>query len=103
MLGSLPRYIPKSNSTHRLQILRLMVRLSRASSTLPLSLFVRGVRAGDCEPVVYGGFSDIYRATYQGKAVALKRLRVFQRDENDGRSYRVSYIFFPLFSVSNLL
>ncbi|KAJ7180706.1 hypothetical protein C8R46DRAFT_1070338 [Mycena filopes] len=49
---------------------RLLVKLSQASDTLPSSLFIEGAP-----------LATIYRASYQGQdVVALKRIRVFQRD-----------------------
>ncbi|KAJ6581547.1 kinase-like domain-containing protein [Mycena capillaripes] len=59
---------------------RLLVKLSEASDTLPSSLFIRGVSRLDKEATFGGTFGDIYRASYQGQDVALKRIRVFQRD-----------------------
>ncbi|KAF7356563.1 hypothetical protein MVEN_00990000 [Mycena venus] len=59
---------------------RLLVKLSEASDTLPKSLFITGVSSLDKEATFGGTFGDIYRASYQGQDVALKRIRVFQRD-----------------------
>ncbi|KAF8216543.1 kinase-like domain-containing protein [Mycena galopus ATCC 62051] len=59
---------------------RLLVKLSEASDTLPKSLFIRGVSNLDKEATFGGTFGDIYRASYGGEDVALKRIRVFQRD-----------------------
>ncbi|KAJ7281522.1 kinase-like domain-containing protein [Mycena rebaudengoi] len=59
---------------------RLLVKLSEASDTLPSSLFIQGVARVDQEATFGGTFGDIYRASYQGEDVALKRIRVFQRD-----------------------
>ncbi|KAF7370567.1 hypothetical protein MSAN_00689100 [Mycena sanguinolenta] len=59
---------------------RLLVKLSEASDTLPTSLFIKGVSNLDKEATFGGTFGDIYRASYQGEDVALKRIRVFQRD-----------------------
>ncbi|KAJ6518846.1 kinase-like domain-containing protein [Mycena sanguinolenta] len=59
---------------------RLLVKLSEASDTLPTSLFIKGVSNLDKEATFGGTFGDIYRASYEGEDVALKRIRVFQRD-----------------------
>ncbi|KAJ7504391.1 kinase-like domain-containing protein [Mycena galericulata] len=59
---------------------RLLVKLSEASDTLPSSLFIQGVSRLDKEATFGGTFGDIYRASFQGRDVALKRIRVFQRD-----------------------
>ncbi|KAJ7224227.1 kinase-like domain-containing protein, partial [Mycena pura] len=60
---------------------RLLVKLSEVSDTLPASLFICGVLRLDKEAMFGGTFGDIYRASYQGQDVALKRIRVFQRDQ----------------------
>ncbi|KAJ7623223.1 kinase-like domain-containing protein [Roridomyces roridus] len=59
---------------------RLLVKLSKASDTLPSSLFIQGVSRIDKDATFCGSFGDIYRSSYQGQDVALKRIRVFQRD-----------------------
>nr|GAT45690.1 predicted protein [Mycena chlorophos] len=63
---------------------RLLVRLSEASDTLPASLFIRGILQVDKEATFGGAFGDIYRASYKGQHVALKRMRVhvFQRNSD---------------------
>ena len=57
---------------------RLFVKLSENCGILPSSLSIVGVDNCGKEPVTGGGFADIFRASYQGKDVALKRLRDFQ-------------------------
>ncbi|KAJ7729367.1 kinase-like domain-containing protein [Mycena olivaceomarginata] len=57
---------------------RLVVRLSAASDQLPSSLFITGVTGHDDQPTFRGGFGDVYRASYGGNTVALKRIRIFQ-------------------------
>jgi hypothetical protein len=47
-------------------------------NNLALGLFMKGVTLLEKHPVFGGGFSDIFRASYQGKEVALKRMRVFE-------------------------
>ncbi|KAF7308495.1 hypothetical protein HMN09_00698500 [Mycena chlorophos] len=63
---------------------RLLVKLSEASDTLPASLFIRGILQVDKEATFGGAFGDIYRASYKGRHVALKRMRVhvFQRNSD---------------------
>ena len=71
----------------------LLVKLSKQSTGLPDSLFISGVAIVK-ELNSHGGtFGDIYRSTYQGKYVALKRLRLFQNSDR-ARIYRVSGFFF---------
>ncbi|KAJ7066561.1 kinase-like domain-containing protein [Mycena amicta] len=64
---------------------RLLVKLSEVSDTLPASLFIRGVLRVEKEATFGGTFGDIYRASYEGRDVALKRIRVFQRDQGRHR------------------
>ncbi|KAJ7742147.1 hypothetical protein DFH07DRAFT_44310 [Mycena maculata] len=64
--------------SHTAQARRLVVRLSAASDGLPSSLFITGVTDSDDQPTFRGGFGDVYRASYGGKRVALKRIRMFQ-------------------------
>ncbi|KAJ7717965.1 hypothetical protein B0H16DRAFT_1242379, partial [Mycena metata] len=56
---------------------RLVVQLAEAFDLLPSSLFVHGI---DCtKPSQLGGsFGDIFEASQQGQAVALKQLQFFQ-------------------------
>ncbi|KDQ56034.1 hypothetical protein JAAARDRAFT_132976 [Jaapia argillacea MUCL 33604] len=63
---------------------RLVVKLSEKSYKIPPQLFLRGVHVnGGNDPysaggyIGGGGFADVYRGSFQGKEVAVKRLRVF--------------------------
>ncbi|KAJ7742169.1 kinase-like domain-containing protein, partial [Mycena maculata] len=56
--------------------------LSAASDGLPSSLFITGVTDSEDQPTFHGGFGDVYRASYGGKRVALKRIRMFQVNSN---------------------
>jgi hypothetical protein len=49
-------------------------------TNLPSGSFIKGVTLLEKHPVFVGGSSDIFRASYQGRKVALKRLRGFQRN-----------------------
>jgi hypothetical protein len=51
------------------------VKLAASSGHLPSSLFVV-VTNESRDPLFGGGFSDIFRGTHQGQAVAIKRPRV---------------------------
>ncbi|KAJ7632081.1 kinase-like domain-containing protein, partial [Mycena rosella] len=59
--------------------LRMMCRLLEVCDHAPRSLFVTGVRECGEHPIAGGATSDIFRASYQGQRVALKRLRMFHR------------------------
>ena len=62
--------------THRDEIRRLLVKLSQRCDMLPESLFLKGVST-KYEHERIGGFANIYRGRYKGRAIALKRLRCF--------------------------
>ncbi|KAF5387289.1 hypothetical protein D9757_005805 [Collybiopsis confluens] len=66
------------------QAQRLLVKLSERSDTLPTSLFIKGVTRRDPHACTGGTFADIYRAVYRDQDVALKKIRIFQGD-NEGR------------------
>jgi hypothetical protein len=59
---------------------RLMQKLSEAHDQLPTSLFITGVYDADEHPTFAGGFGDVFRASFDGKRVALKRIRTFTAD-----------------------
>lgn len=58
-----------------------LVKLATASGELPSSLFLWGVGIGDSrDPCNHGAYADIFRGTYRGMDVAVKRLRTFKVD-----------------------
>ncbi|KAJ6587628.1 hypothetical protein DFH09DRAFT_909567, partial [Mycena vulgaris] len=56
----------------------LVNKLAKACDRLPSSLNIFGVVQRDEHLSFCGGFSDVFKAIYQGKAVALKHMRMFQ-------------------------
>jgi hypothetical protein len=64
---------------HNRMALRIIRKLSERCDRLPSSLFIVGVTGRDEHPSFGGGFGDIYRASYRGQRVALKRMRYFIR------------------------
>lgn len=70
---------------------RLLVKLSENGGILPPSLTITGVENCEKEPVAGGGFADIFRASYKGEVVALKRLRDFQIHQERQVVHRVRY------------
>ncbi|KAJ6599785.1 kinase-like domain-containing protein [Mycena vulgaris] len=52
---------------------RLMLKLSQSSDRLPTSLFIKGISQCDRFYRERGGFGEIYRASFNGLVVALKR------------------------------
>ncbi|KAJ7353560.1 kinase-like domain-containing protein [Mycena albidolilacea] len=68
--------LPSADDTSRTR--RPIIRLSEARDQLPSSLFLTGVTNHDDHPTFAGGFGDVYRASFGGSTVALKRIRMFQ-------------------------
>ncbi|KAF8215606.1 kinase-like domain-containing protein, partial [Mycena galopus ATCC 62051] len=64
---------------------RLILKLSETCDKLPSSLFITGVTGHNEHAVFFGGFGDIYQASYNGKTVALKRIRTLHRDAEQRR------------------
>ncbi|KAJ6563031.1 hypothetical protein DFH09DRAFT_1477888 [Mycena vulgaris] len=71
-------------SEYALNARRLMLKLFEACS--PSSLLITGVNNSDEHPVFYRGFGDVFRPSYQGRPVALKRMRVFIGDATPRRT-----------------
>jgi hypothetical protein len=61
----------------RKSISKLLVKTVNQFNHLPSSLCVNGVRVHSREPIASGGFGEVFKGTYQGKEVALKRLRAY--------------------------
>jgi serine/threonine protein kinase len=76
----------------------LLVELSKLSTDLPESLFISGVDIVKTQNTFGGTFGDIYCSKYQGKHVALKRLRMFQTS-NRGKIYKVCIILWALVTL----
>ncbi|KAF7349166.1 Kinase-like protein [Mycena sanguinolenta] len=78
--GTIPDSSSRSKARHLIQ------KVSEAREQLPSSLFIEGVNDHDEHPTFGGGFGDIYQASYQGKRVALKRIRTFTADSTSHRN-----------------
>jgi hypothetical protein len=78
------------DTSSRKAIGKLLIRLVDRFQCLPPTLFLSGVRWVSKDAVDAGGYADIFRGTYQGKEVALKRLRVFRADNERIVMNRVS-------------
>jgi hypothetical protein len=60
----------------------MLLKLSIASGILPKELFIQGVSIGeDRDPWTSGGFADVFRGTFCGQQVAVKRLRIQNEDK----------------------
>ncbi|TFK43201.1 kinase-like domain-containing protein [Crucibulum laeve] len=67
---------------------RLVMKLCEKANTLPSSLVIEGVELRERDAIYGGGFADIYRGSYQGKDVALKRMRIFQRGQDRQKMHK---------------
>jgi serine/threonine protein kinase len=73
---------------HRAGI-KYLIKLASKTGILPSSLFVPGVTFGENKVLqTFGNLTDVFRATYEGTEVALKRFRVHMR--NNDRLHPVS-------------
>lgn len=60
---------------------------------LPTTLFITGVKMDAmASPVAGGSFADVYRGSYQGHDVAIKRIRVFLSNDDTNKLYKVRHI-----------
>jgi hypothetical protein len=66
------------------------MKLCEHCDKLPTSLFITGAERMDIDAVFGGGFADIFRASHNGEVVALKRLRIFLKDNERQKLHRVS-------------
>jgi serine/threonine-protein kinase TNNI3K len=89
MLTYISRDPEFARSAH-INIHRLLVKICQKCRRLPSFIFVKGVKCYGANPVSGGAFADIYRGRYNGKFVALKRMRVFQANQSDNRFFNVS-------------
>ncbi|KAJ7683422.1 kinase-like domain-containing protein [Mycena rosella] len=70
-LDVIDKVLKRENISGRVQ--RLMFKLSQSSDRFPNSLFISGISQCDRFYRERGGFGEIYRASYKGLFVALKR------------------------------
>jgi hypothetical protein len=79
----LPQWLDVASPVHEFRrgALQLLVKISNRSGRLPESLFIRGLVVEDV-PLVHGGFADVFRGSYLGVPVAVKRLRVLEDDKS---------------------
>ncbi|KAF5376760.1 hypothetical protein D9757_009471 [Collybiopsis confluens] len=66
-----------SSSDYRRKCLRILQKLSRTHHVLPPSLFLRNITLDGNRAATGGGFADIWKGTWDGRAVCLKVLRMF--------------------------
>jgi hypothetical protein len=69
----------------------MLIRLSATCNLVPHSFYLDGVELHGKDPIYGGGFADVFRASYGGGIVALKRLRVHATSSERQGVHRVSY------------
>ncbi|KAF7325990.1 Kinase-like protein [Mycena kentingensis (nom. inval.)] len=71
---------------------RIIHKLSEICGLLPTALYIYGVRDREAWPSFGGGYGDIYRATYDGKPVALKYMRHFNLRGSGAHRQRLRFL-----------
>lgn len=61
------------------------------SGLVPPGLFIDGIELISKRREFYGGFSDIFRASHNGKLLALKRVRVYDKDDDYKHAFQVKW------------
>ncbi|KAG6905834.1 hypothetical protein DXG01_000468 [Tephrocybe rancida] len=88
---------------HRGQIIALMQRLAGKTESFPSYLFIHGpISLAHEQPVNYGGFGDIYKATLHHETLCLKVLRQ-GAEPKSFKTFAKEYILWSQFSHPNLL
>lgn len=83
---------------------KLKQKLYKSCLSIPASMFIVGTQLIDGEECKHGGFADIYRATYGGRMVAVKCLRLSQATKNDPNVRTVSiHTYYTLFFGGGLI
>jgi hypothetical protein len=93
MVEQLPLQWLDEHPTHfnRAVGIRLLIELASRSGEIPRSLFIEDAKLENPQyPYTGGAFADVYRGTWDGKRVAVKRLRVMERGKARDATHRVS-------------
>jgi hypothetical protein len=71
------------NDRHAVQ--RLLSKLNKTCGQFAPGLFLEGVtlEGNENSPVAQGGFADIYKGRYDGKDVAIKRVKRYMSGQDD--------------------
>jgi hypothetical protein len=85
-----------ADASSRAKARQFMRKVAEAGEQLPSSLFITGVNDHDEHPTFGGGFGDVYQASYDGKRVALKRIRTFTADSTTRRNRLVNSLLFRI-------
>lgn len=68
------------DSIHKYRLVKVLIKLSRASGLYPECLFLKGIEVVG-NPVAEGGFGDVYKGQLGDQEIAIKMLRVYQRSD----------------------
>ena len=72
----------QETSTVKRAVAKLLMTCARERGTVPSKLFLTGVERQGVNPIGGGGFSDVWKGSFDGKLVAVKVLRLdFANDE----------------------
>ena len=66
-------------------LLQLSIKVAQQASVVPEALIISGVTLRSKEPMGGGTFADIYMGNYQGRQVAVKKLRISMIETPEGR------------------
>lgn len=72
----------ETDLSYRRRLVKTLILLSRSTGLYPKSMLLEGVTR-EPKPVGRGGFADVYRGVFQGRPVAIKILRVYERTDVD--------------------
>ena len=79
-----------NNSEEISRCLSWVRKLARRFDILPRSLIVHGVKKTEDNPCRSGGNADVYKGSYDNKAVALKLIRFIKTESFTRRIHKVS-------------
>lgn len=80
---------PKLKHRH----VQALIKLSKASGLYPECMALKGIELEE-DPVAGGGFGEVHKGRLQGKLIAVKVLRVYQRSDI-AKLLKVIYIISP--------
>ncbi|KAG6815316.1 hypothetical protein H0H93_010249, partial [Arthromyces matolae] len=90
----------------RTQLIAAMRRISERTELYPSRFFLEdAVLSSDDEPVISGGFSDVYKIIFRGEEMCFKVIRVYQRSkvEHMAKVYAREAILWAQLSHPNIL
>ncbi|KAG6824620.1 hypothetical protein H0H92_006320, partial [Tricholoma furcatifolium] len=82
--------VPNLDATFRAILIAATSRISTRSGLFPTSYELQGVVQESPHPVDAGGIADIYKGSFQGQAVCLKAIRLYERKKIEYASKQLS-------------